>query len=104
MGTFVQQDWLSAATPGTVSDVEEVAGSSTYGWQISATGSGVVRLWLEGSIDGSTWCALDAYSSNYWPPPNPTTRWVTNMPVKFLRVNFYGGDEGTTATVSVIAV
>lgn len=100
---FVQENWLSGAAPGTVSDVEEVTGSSTYGWQISTSGSGVFRLWLEGSIDGNAWFVLDTYLSSA-SPPNPTTRWVVDRPVKLLRVNFVNGDAGDTASASVIAV
>lgn len=99
---FVQQNWVSAASEGTISDVEEVPGVATYGWQTETSGSPtLVDLRLEGSIDGVAWFTIDRVTT-----APPGLRWVADRPVALLRVNVLScqGGSSPTATISVIAV
>ncbi len=101
MSAIYRNNWLnSVSSVGVYTDVQDVAGATTYGLQVTSTGSS--NIYLEGSIDGTTWILLLQVNSSTGIGVYGKT--ASQYLVKYIRLYVDGLSSGDTVSASVIAV
>jgi len=99
--SVVMPNWLNAATATGATAALEVTGATSFGLQVSTTGSpSDVQVHLEASINGTNWTSIATVQT-----PGGGMDFVTGRATRYIRANltFLVGGSSPTVTASVVA-